>query len=347
MKLRALVLAAGRGTRLAPLTEDRPKPLLPILGQPILTWTLERLGSVGCEAVAINLHHQGERIRAVYGDRFQGLPITYSEEPELLGTLGALGPLREFFAGSERILVINGDSVCRWPLRRLLRRHGRTGARATLLLARRPDPRRFGGGVGVGKDRRVLSLFGDDRNRGEVAARYVFAGAHVFEGELLSRVPAGPADSVRDLYRPLLDEGARIMAVTTRQRWHDLGTPRRYLEGVLDLARGRPVGRPWRRGWRSPAARVDPRAQVQGSVVEAEAEVETDARVSRSLLLPGARVSAGAVVRESILGPGAVVPPGAWVERQVVTPETGPVRPVAGRSMVGGMVFTSLDGSGA
>ncbi|MDP9119810.1 MAG: nucleotidyltransferase family protein, partial [Acidobacteriota bacterium] len=148
-RLRALVLSAGLGIRLRPLTELVPKPLLPVAGAPILAHTLERLAAVGCEAVAINLHHLGEQIRGHFGTAFAGMPLTFSEEPELLGTLGALFPLREFLAAADLVLLVNGDSLCRWPLARLVRQHLKTGDAATLLLASRPDPRLFGGGVGI------------------------------------------------------------------------------------------------------------------------------------------------------------------------------------------------------
>src|SRR5687768_17720631 len=94
-RLRALVLAAGLGTRLRPLTDVAPKPLLPVTGMPILGHTLQQLAAVGCEAAAVNLHHRGDQIRQRFGDSFAGMPLIYSEEPELLGTLGALHPLKD------------------------------------------------------------------------------------------------------------------------------------------------------------------------------------------------------------------------------------------------------------
>ncbi|HEX2644211.1 MAG TPA: sugar phosphate nucleotidyltransferase, partial [Thermoanaerobaculia bacterium] len=121
-RVRALVLAAGLGTRLRPLTDATPKPLLPVAGVPILGHTLAQLAAVGCEAVAMNLHYHGDQIRRRFGDDFAGMPITYSEEPVLLGTLGAFDPLRELFAPADLIILINGDSLCRWPLRRMIRR---------------------------------------------------------------------------------------------------------------------------------------------------------------------------------------------------------------------------------
>jgi len=123
VRFRAVVLAAGFGRRLRPLTDWLPKPLLPVCGKPVVLHTLEALAAAGCEATALNLHHLGEPIRRRLGDDFEGMPLTYSEEPEILGTLGALYPLRDFIAGAEHLLIVNGDSLCRWPLAGLLRRH--------------------------------------------------------------------------------------------------------------------------------------------------------------------------------------------------------------------------------
>lgn len=345
MRLRALVLAAGLGKRLRPLTETTPKPLLPVAGRPILAWTLDRLAAVGCEAVAINLHHRGERIREHFGDRYRGLPLRYSEEEEILGTLGALGPLRPFFAAADQVLVINGDSLCRWPLKRLVRKHLGKGAQASLLVARRPDPERFGGGVGLDRQGRVVSFFAGDEERGEVVQRRVFAGAHVLSPSLLHRVQGGPSDFVTDLYLPLLSEGARIQGVVTGRRWHDLGTPRRYLEGSLDWLRGIGPQRLWRRNRVASSARVREGARLRQATVEAEAEVGAGAALDRVLVLPGARVGTGCRLSETILGPGARVPANSRVVRQVVVPQGKDRRAAGGVSVVSGMIFHPLDGA--
>lgn len=341
-RIRALVLAAGLGTRLRPLTESVPKPLLPVAGLPILGHTLAQLAALGCEAAAVNLHHLGGQIRHRFGDAFMGMPLTWSEEPELLGTLGALHPLRDFFAPADLVMLVNGDSLCRWPLRKMVRHHLASGARATLLLTSRPDPAAFGGGVGIDREGRILSFHAGDPDRGEVARRHVFAGAHVISPELLSRVGPGRADIVRDLYIPLLDEpgGGGLTAVVTLGHWHDMGTPQRFLEGALDWARVGWPERLWRRAWISPEAGLGSRASVRHSVVEAGVRVGAGARVERSVLLPGANVGAGSVVRESILGFDAAVPPGTWVERRLITPQRQGVSPGLDESVVGGSVFT-------
>jgi NDP-sugar pyrophosphorylase family protein len=341
-RLRALVLAAGLGTRLRPLTDLVPKPLLPVAGVPILGHTLAQLAALGCEAVAINLHHLGEQIRQRFGASFGSMRITYSEEPVLLGTLGAFGPLREFFAPAERVLLINGDSLCEWPLRRLLRRHLASGAEATLLLASRPEPADFGGGVAIDRYGRILSFrAGDGVEPTAVAHRYVFAGAHVIAPRLLEGIPPGVSDIVRDLYMPRLEQPDTLLdSVVTARRWHDLGTPQRLLDGVVDWVRSRWPQRLWRRSWISPEAEIGPGAVVKSSAVEAGARMAEGSQVERSLLLPGARVGKGCVVKDSIVGFGAAVPPGTWVERRVIMAQRLGFSPGLDDSVVGGAVFT-------
>jgi mannose-1-phosphate guanylyltransferase len=341
-RLRAVVLAAGLGTRLRPLTDFAPKPLLPVAGLPILGHTLRSLAAVGCEAVAINLHHLGGALRAHFGDSFAGLPITWSEEPEILGTLGALAPLREFLRPADLVLLINGDSLCSWPLLRLLRRHRRGGAESTLLLTRRADPARFGGGVGIDPAGRVVSFRTGGPAAGAAARRYVFAGAHVFAPELVAAVEARRSDIVADLYQPMLAAGRPIDTLVSARPWHDLGTPQRYLDGVLETVRDGWPGRLVRRSWVASGVALGRRARVRRAAVEAGVEVAEGARVERSVLLPGARVGRGSVLHEAIVGFGAEVPAGTWVERRVVTPRRPGAAPGPGESAVGSMIYTPL-----
>lgn len=359
--LRAVVLAAGRGERLRPLTDQLPKPLLPVAGRSVLEHTLAELAAVGCREVAINLCHRGEDIARHLGNRWGGLTLTYSREATLLGTLGALGPLASFVAAASPLLVVNGDSLCPWPLRRLLREHAETGAAATLLLARHADPRRFGGGVAVAENGHILALRGAvPPAAGREQARRVFAGAHVLSAELVAQAlatglaerPYRAADFVADLYEPLLTgtlgaaatgrggaqqepaacavsappPGPRaesagsappavLGSVTMGQRWHDLGTPERYLEGVLDWIQGNRLGRSAAATWIADGARVAPAARVEVAAVEARAEVAPNAYVGRAVLLAGARVGEGAQLTEVVAGPGVEIAPGARFSR--------------------------------
>jgi mannose-1-phosphate guanylyltransferase len=327
------VLSAGLGTRLRPLTDEVPKPLLPVAGRPILEHTLRCLAAAGCEAVAVNLHHHGEQIRRHFGDHYEGVPITWSEEPLLLGTLGALQPLGGFFAGAEVGLLVNGDSLCDWPLAALVRHHLAAGAAATLLAAARPDRAAFGGGITLGRDGAVIALRSASATAGsQVAAglrRRVFAGAHALSPPLLEGIAAGfaaargrlvlPSDIVLDLYEPLLaNRPGSLASLTTTRRWHDLGTPRRFLAATLDWIAAAGRGR-----WISPAAEVSSRAVVDNASIEAGCCVEAGARIESSVLLAGAVVRRGAEVRDSILGPGAETAAGSVIIGRLLTVTAG------------------------
>jgi mannose-1-phosphate guanylyltransferase len=308
-RLRALVLAAGRGERLRPLTDELPKPLLPVAGRPVAERALAALaalGGAGCDAAALNLHHLGGAIRNAFGDLHRGLPLVYSEEPELLGTGGALPPLAAFLGAAERIVLINGDSLCRWPLERLLAAHRRGRAAVTLLVHGGADPREFGGGVAVERGA-VVAFRRGDLAWETAATKRVFAGAAVLEAELVARLPAGRSDIVSALYEPLLAAGERIAAVATARPWHDLGTPRRYLEGALEAAR---TGLPAAGSWVARDATVERGARLRAAVVEAGARIAGGARLDRCLVLAGASVSAGCELTRVVVGPGVDLAPG-------------------------------------
>lgn len=340
-RARAVVLAAGLGSRLRPLTDFQPKPLLPVAGRPILRHTLAALAAAGCEAAAVNLHHLGDRIRERLGAEVDGMPIVYSPEPELRGTLGALAPLGDFLAAAERVIVINGDSLCRWPVRKLLRRHERGGGLVTLMLTTRAEPQAFGGPVGVDAGGRVVA-FGEGRRFGEVKRWRVYAGAHVFSPARLGALTRSPADFVSDLWVPMLERGAPIAALESAARWVELGTPARYLAGARAWARGRWPLSLIRRGWIAPGAYVHPAARVRRSVIENGARVEEGAEVESSLVLPGACVTAGCRVRASILGFDVRLASGTAVDQRLITPERADVvvRPVD--SVVGGVTYSPL-----
>lgn len=311
---RALVLAAGLGTRLLPLTRTLPKPLMPVAGRPLVARTLDALVEAGCEAVALNLHYQGEALRRTLGRTYRGLPLTYSEEPEILGTLGALAPFQGFFRETRQVVIVNGDSLCRWPIAELLAEHQASGAEATLLVSETTPRERYGGGVGVSQEGRVVALRG--LQVGEPIRFRVFTGAQVLEPSLLAGLERREQDLVADLYQPLMLRGGHLRALATERPWHDLGSPLRYRDGVLGWLEQLPERR-----WISPDAEVSPTAEIRHSSVEAGVVVGPGAMVESSLLLPGARVGAAARIDHSIAGFGAEVTAGIVLTGQLAMPE--------------------------
>ena len=339
--VRAVVLAAGLGSRLRPLTEFEPKPLLPVGGRPLVGHTLAQLEAAGCEAAALNLFHLGGRIRDRLGDAWGKMPLVYSEESELLGTLGALGPLRDFWRGAETLIVVNGDSLCRWPIRRLLKRHRRMGAEATILVSKRARLEVYGG-VGIDMEGRLVSLRPGGKSFGEVERRRVFAGVHALSPGLLAGMPDEKLDFVTDLYLPMLEEGRVVRTHETHARWFESGTPDLYLRSVRGWVGRRWLPR-WLRGsWVAPDATVDPEARIFRSVIESGAVVEEGARVERSLLLPGAHVSRDCQVESSIVGFDVTLAAATRVTRRLVTPERAGVAARPSDSIVGGLVYSPL-----
>lgn len=340
-RLRALVLTAGFGTRLEPLTTFIPKPLVPVCGEAMAGHTLRRLRAIGCEVAAMNLHHLAEAIPQHFGRAFYGLPLRYFREEEVQGTLGALWAPRRLLGDCDAFLILNGDTLCDWPLARLVRRHVRSGAAATLLVHRREPAKELGGGVALDRDRRVVAIR-DSAPIGEVASRHVFAGAHVLSPRLLERVEHRPGDIVTELYQPLLAEGAQVQAVVTDSPWFDLGTPERYLESTLAWARIDGPRWPRRHEVISPLAAVSPSATVRRAVIEEEAILEDDVTVEGSIVLGGARVGRGSRIRGSIVGPRVSLQAQTELEGRMVNRLPAGYQPSDGDTVMGDLVYTPM-----
>jgi NDP-sugar pyrophosphorylase family protein len=314
-----MVLAAGLGTRMRPLSLLRAKPALPVLNRPLLRWTLERLAHHGVTDVVINLHHRPASVRRAVGDsRGLGLRVRYSHERTMLGTSGGPRRVRHFF-GDEPFLLVNGDVVFDFDLTRLLSRHRAARARATLALKPNPDPRRYGPVV-TGPDGLVRSLAGLPRKaRGTVS---LFTGVQVLDPALLDRLARGFSSSVPDLYAPLVAEGERVLGVRMAGPWHDLGSPSLYLASQLELL-----------------ARAGGRARV---LLGAGARIARGARVRRSVIGPGAVIEAGAAVSSSVLWENVRVGEAARVHGCVVADRV--VRP-AGARLSGAAVLPGRAGA--
>ena len=337
-RVRALVLCAGRGERLRPLTGAVPKPLLPVAGRAVAMRTIDFLHRAGCDT-AVNLFHLEDAVRCGLENEAgaRGIELRFEVEPDLLGTLGAVVNLRDFLAEADDVVLVNGDSLCRWPIREALDRHRRSGADVTLQVG---WDDRVGGGVEV--DPRGLVVGLRDLQVGPVRGRKrTFQGLHVLSRRVVERIPPRPSsnDIVEGLYQPLLRSGARIVGFRSRRRWHDLGIPRRYLEGALDWGRTA-GGRKRRRRFIAPGVSVAPGATVEHSVLEPGSHVAEDAVVERSLVLPGARVGAATRLSEAIIAPGIRVPDGACIVWQLVTPVDWGLG--AGSRERDGLVFTPL-----
>jgi NDP-sugar pyrophosphorylase family protein len=206
MTLSALVLAAGRSTRIAALSGGRPKPLLEVAGRPIVAWNLEWLARNGVRDVWINLHYRPEEIRSALGDGVEyGVRIRYSHEHVILGTAGAWRNLGDQWTGTS--LVVYGDNLLRFDLGSLIQTHHAERSLATVALfdpAVHANTRIAGSRVALGTNRRITAFI---EGGGEGLGRYVNAGVYLVEPELLQRVHPGFQDFARDVFPGLLDDG--------------------------------------------------------------------------------------------------------------------------------------------
>jgi len=307
--MRAMILAAGFGTRLGSLSDERPKPLLPVCDVPLLRYSLALLEAHGFTECAINLHHRGDLIREELAD-YRGLALTFSPEEAILGTGGGLKRMAEWLTdgGREPFLVLNGKLVVDPDLHALVAAHKKRGAAATMLVRDVPDAERWGA-IDSDGNGRVLRMIGEaGPAAGEIVHRSMFTGVHVIAPSLLARLPAGESCIIRQGYLPALRAGEPIGAVLYDGYFQEHSTPERYLDGNLALLRGRARLR------HPPGALVgaDPSARVAASAILREPY-----RIG-----PGAIVGEGAVVGpDAVVGRRARVAAGARLERAVVWPD--------------------------
>jgi NDP-sugar pyrophosphorylase family protein len=236
--MKAMILAAGLGTRLRPLTNTIPKPLLPIAGTPLIVWNLLLLKRHGFHDVVINLHHLGPMIEKVLGNGSRyGLRIIYSREPMILGTGGGLKQAEPHFFG-ESVLVLNGDTLVDLDLSALWMFHQQRGAIATLVLRKDPEAAQWGL-VEMNSDNRIMRITGRGRTDQAPTQPRMFAGIHVLHPRLLRDVPEGVASTIIDPYIAAIQQGEMVLGYDSEGYWSDIGTPERYAQAEQDASAGR------------------------------------------------------------------------------------------------------------
>ncbi len=309
--MRAMVLAAGLGTRLRPLTYEITKPMVPVLDRPVMEHILELLESHGFDEVIANLHYFPQTIREHFGQR-----ISYKEEPELLGTAGGVRGCAEFF-GDDAFLVISGDALTDIDLTALAARHREAGGIATLAVKKVRDTREFG----VVLHDRVgrITGFQEKPAPDEALSDLGNCGIYVFEPAIFDYFPQGPfADWAQDVFPALLENDVAFYVHEVRDYWNDIGSLGELRQGTFDALAGE-------LRLSMDGEEVRPGVTVgEGSPLPVDVELEGDAWIGRDVQIgdgvrmigpivlgDGARVGDGAMLRSSILLPGSEVAPRA------------------------------------
>jgi mannose-1-phosphate guanylyltransferase len=317
--VKAVVLVGGEGTRLRPLTETIPKPLLPFMNRPFLDHVLDRLAEHGTDEVICSSPYLESVFQSFLEARGRRPPtVTWITERHPLGTAGAIAGARGHLG--DTFLALNGDVLADVDLGALLRAHADRGAVATIALHHVADARRYGL-VESDRDGRVVAF---REKPAEPVPGTINAGIYVLEPLALDGVPKGiPVSIERETYPDLIARGAAVHAVVARGYWRDLGTSQDYLEAHFDALRGRiPAYRNVAHPLVATSAEIDPEAEVGPLVVVGDrVRVARTARVDRSVVHAAAMVEEGALVEDTILGPGSVVEAGAEVRGAVLAEE--------------------------
>jgi NDP-sugar pyrophosphorylase family protein len=311
--MKAMILAAGFGTRLWPLTEDRTKPAIPFLNRPLITYTVEYLAQAGIRDIIINLHHQPESITKPLGDGSQfGVQIQYSFEEVILGSSGAIDKVRDQLMDDD-FVVINGKIVTKIDLQAALAEHKERQAIATLVLKENVGRERFS--IVEIDERGYIARFAGfpqplaneiARAEGQCAnvtvakteaAPLMFVGIQVLSPRIFEYVPRNCfSHSVNDVYPKAMLSGEAVIAHITEGDWYELSTIERYLESSLHFAHQKGM------------------TNISG----ADCVIEENARVEDSILWNRVTVERGARVRQCVLADDVRIPADTLIERAVV-----------------------------
>jgi mannose-1-phosphate guanylyltransferase len=300
--MQAVILVGGEGTRLRPLTSTVPKPVVPLVDRPFISFMLEWLCAHGIDDVIMSCGFLATSVRNVLGDgSAYGIRLRFVEEPDPRGTAGALK-----FAESmldERFLMLNGDVLTDIDLTEQIAQHERTGAKATLALVPVDDPSAYG--LVHLQDDRAVRDFVEKPSSDTIDTNLISAGAYVLEREILDLVPPGRNVSIEREVWPLLI-GAGLYGYPSEAYWLDIGTPARYLQGTFDILEG------------------NVHTAVRERLGDSYLSVSEDAQV-RGRAIPPAMIESGVSVAEGahvgslvVLGHDVKIGAGSTVERAVI-----------------------------
>ena len=310
--MKAMILAAGFGTRLFPLTIDRTKPAIPFLGKPLVGYVAEYLTGFGFKDIVVNLHHEPTSVRAALGDgRAFGVNIEYSvEQPDILGTAGALDHARAILENGT-FLVVNGKIITDIDLSAAVAFHRSSGSVATMVLKPNTGFERFTvvkihGGRVTGFGDMADEIPADKRKKSEPPL--MFTGIQILEPRVFDYIPRGVySDIVPTFYRPAIAAGEHVGAYIADGRWFELSTIPRYLDISLSMLNGTDIclGR---------GCRIDNNSVIHNSIIWDNVVVNKGARLERTIIADGVVIPSGrefmnaAIVRAEMLRHGGPAP---------------------------------------
>ncbi len=307
---KAMVLCAGFGTRLRPLTHVLPKPLVPVANRPLIAYALALIERAGVRRAAVNLHHLGEKIQNAVGDGSEyHLEITYSPEDPILGTGGGLMRMRSFLQ-DDRFYLLNGDVLCGVDLRAVLKYHAEREAVATMVVGPLPPGSSFTP-LWMDEAGWLVELKGARRRPAGRTREVMFLGVHVLEPRVFDLLPAEGFSCINSqAYTSMIEKGLDVAAYFHGGFWYDLGTPASYLAANLSLLSGRV-----RPPQLDPLEGASPEGVLLGERVRLGREVQLGPEVAVG---DHCRIGDGARISRSVVWAGEEIAPGVSLDRKIV-----------------------------
>ena len=293
--MKVMILAAGFGTRLFPLTIDRTKPAIPFLGKPLVAYVAEYVAKFGFREFVVNLHHQPESVKQALGDGSDyGVSIRYSlESPEILGTAGALDNARELLSG-ETVLIVNGKIISEIDIAAAARVHKASGAVATMVLKPNVKRERFteievqdGCVTRLGPLAHPFTEQEIKDTEHEAEVPLMFTGIHFLEPEVFDYIPKGVySDIIQSFYLPALREGKKVAAHVTDAEWYELSTIPRYLDISLAMMKGKDV-------FTGIGCKIAGSSHLRDSILWDDIIIEDDVNLYRTIIADDVTIPAG------------------------------------------------------
>jgi mannose-1-phosphate guanylyltransferase len=298
----AILLVGGRGTRLAPLTNNTPKPMLQVAGVPFTEHQINKARSAGITEIVLATSFKAELFEPYFGDgKNFGISIKYAVEEVALGTGGAISNAAAMLEGSGSVAIFNGDVLSKHDLDGQFKFHESNAADVTLYLTQVEDARAYGA-VELDDSGRVLAF---NEKMENPPTNIINAGCYIFNREVIAAIPFGKVISVeRETFPQLLAAGAKVFGFIDKSYWLDIGTPTALLKASRDL-----VSEMNREFLSLPESTIAPDANVSGgSVIGRRSRIESLAQVDGSVIGDGAVVGAGARLKNCFVAEGFEVP---------------------------------------
>lgn len=307
--MKAMIMAAGVGSRLMPMTISVPKPMIPMANRPLMANTVKLLARYGFTELIANLHYHGDQISGYFGDGSDfGVSMQYSREEELLGTAGGVKRCAWFL--DETFVIVSGDALTDIDLGRLVEAHRSHGALATIALKEVPDVEHFGIVI-TGDDQRIRS-FQEKPRPEEALSQVANTGIYVFEPEVFQYIPEGFYDFGRQLFPRLIEMGSPFFGAVMEDYWCDVGNLDTYRQAHADVLAGQVhadcdgrllYNEEGRRVLLGEGTELGSGVMFAGSVVIGPGcQIEDEAVISDTVVWENTCIGRGAILRESVVG---------------------------------------------